>query len=130
MALSGGCLCGAVRYETGAEPYGVGVCHCVTCRKASGAPMTAWFSVKTADLSLTGELRDYRSSDHAVRRFCPVCATQLLFDDARYPDEVDVSAGSLDDPEAAPPEKHIWTRSQLEWVKLADGLPAFAEHSV
>jgi hypothetical protein len=129
MALSGGCLCGAVRYETDAEPYGAGLCHCVTCRKASGAPMTAWFSVKAEDLRLTGELRKHRSSDHAVRSFCPGCGTQLLFDDARYPDEVDVSIASLDDPDPVRPEKHIWTRSQLNWVRLADGLPSFAERS-
>jgi hypothetical protein len=62
-----------------------------------------------------------------VRRFCPNCGTQLLFDDSRYPDEIDVATATLDDPAAVPPAFHIWTRSQLPWVKLADDLPAYPE---
>ena len=91
--------------------------------------MVGFFSVKLADFRLSGELTDYRSSDHAVRRFCAGCGTQLLFDDADYPDEIDVAAATLDDPSAFTPRFHIWTRSQRSWVKLADGLPRHPESS-
>jgi hypothetical protein len=91
--------------------------------------MVGWFSVKLADFRLSGELREYRSSDHAVRRFCAACGTHLVFDDSRYPDEVDVAATTLDHPEAFAPRFHIWTRSQRSWVKLADGLPRHPESS-
>jgi hypothetical protein len=127
--LTGGCLCGAVRYEARGEPFAGGVCHCVTCRRASGAPMVAWFSQKLADFTLTGLLTTYRSSEHATRRFCPACGSQVLFDDDRYPDEIDVSISTLDDPNAVAPEFHIWVRSKLAWIKPADGLPQYLESS-
>ncbi len=127
--LTGGCLCGAVRYEAAGEPFGSSVCHCITCRRASGAPMVAWFSVKPGELRLVGETTDYPSSSHAVRRFCGQCGTHLVFDDSHFPDEVDIATATLDDPEAVPPLKHIWTRSQIAWVRLGDGLPRHPESS-
>ena len=129
MALTGGCLCGAVRYEAKGEPYSSGVCHCRTCQQSNGAPMVAFFSNKRADFSLTGEVKDYRSSDHAVRRFCGACGTHVLFDDARYPDEIDIATATLDDPAAVPPTFHIWARSMIPWVKLNDGLPVYPERT-
>ena len=126
---AGGCVCGAVRYELSVEPYGAAVCHCRTCQQAHGAPMVAWFSVGEAAFRLTGELGEIRTSDHAVRRFCRACGTHLLFVDSRYPGEIDVATATLDDPAAVAPRFHIWTRSQLPWVKLGDGLQAFPERS-
>lgn len=128
--LAGGCLCGAVRYEASGEPFNSAVCHCRTCQRAHGAPMVAFFSVKAANFRLlSGELFDYASSDHAVRRFCRACGTQLLFDDSRYPDEIDIATASLDEPAAVPPGLHIWTMSRVPWVKLDDGLPVYPERS-
>jgi hypothetical protein len=125
--LTGGCLCGQVRYTVDAAPYGAALCHCRICQKAHAAPVVGFFSVHEADLQLTGDLSEYRSSDHGVRRFCPTCGTQLLFDDARYPDELDVAIATLDEPAAAPPRFHIWTRSQAPWLLLADDLPRYPE---
>ena len=127
--IAGGCLCGAVRYESDAEPFAQAVCHCTLCRRAHGAPMVGWFSLPEGGLLLTGDLGEIRSSEHAVRRFCRACGTHLLFDDARYPGEIDVAASTLDDPSAFRPRFHIWTRSQLPWVKLDDGLATHPESS-
>ena len=127
--LTGGCLCGAVRYEARGEPYSSGVCHCRTCQRSNGAPMVAFFSNKLSDFTLTGEVRRHRSSGHGERLFCGDCGTQLFFDDARYPDEIDIATVTLDDPAAVPPAFHIWTRSQIPWVKLDDGLPRYPERS-
>ena len=128
--LSGGCLCGDVRYTAKGAPVGSGVCHCVTCRRSAGAPMVAWHTFRRDDLEIGGDSKSFISSTHAQRYHCPRCGTQLFFEDNRYPDEIDVSTASLDDPDAAPPAKHIWTGSRLHWVKLADGLPAFVQRSV
>lgn len=124
--LRGGCQCGAVRYEAAGVPYHRTVCHCTICRRTSAAPMVGWFSLKAGQFRLTeGQPRHFRSTPQAVRTFCGDCGTPLTFkrDDL---DEVDISICSLDDPEAVQPEDHTWVRSQLGWVRLADGLPRHA----
>ena len=126
--LTGGCLCGAVRYEADGEPYHSGYCHCVTCRRASGAPVVAWFSVKLAAFRLLqGETRTFESSEHGRRRFCVGCGTQLFFDDDDFPDEIDITNASLDEPERVPPGFHLYDKSRIAWVRFGDGLRHFHE---
>jgi hypothetical protein len=78
---------------------------------------------------LSGTPSQFRSSNHAVRSFCPACGTQLTFADDTLPQEIDISTASLDEPERVPPKRHIHTENQLSWLKLADGLPAFRRSS-
>lgn len=128
--LTGGCLCGQARFEADGEPVGASVCHCRMCQRAHAAPMVGFASFPRSGFRLTrGELAAYASSDHGTRRFCPTCGSQLIFDDSRYPDEIDIALCSLDDPDAALPRHHIWTGSQRPWVKLDDSLPAYPERS-
>ena len=125
--LNGGCLCGAIRYEAGAGAFHQSVCHCSLCRRASGAPFVAWFSVPRANLRwLQGQPTTYVSSEHGRRSFCPRCGTQLMFEDDRHANEVDLTTCSLDEPGRLPPQSHIYTATQLAWVQLADGLPRYA----
>jgi hypothetical protein len=124
--LKGGCLCGALRYETTAEPARQTACHCTICRRASGAPFVAWFSVPSASFRfVTGRPARFKSSEHGTRTFCAGCGTPLTFRSTRYPDEIDITTCSLDDPEAVPPRDHTFARSSLPWVRLADGLSAY-----
>jgi hypothetical protein len=124
--LTGGCVCGAVRYETG-TPYHLTNCHCVTCRRSAGAPFVAWFSVRRSDFRFVlGAPAEFRSSTNGRRGFCPRCGSQLTFH-YEGSDEIDVTTCTLDDPEQLPPEDHTWTRSRLSWIMLADGLPEHRE---
>ncbi len=126
--LEGGCFCGFIRYETDAAPFQETNCHCSICRRTSGAPYVAWFSVPAAALRITaGQPASFRSSEHATRSFCPRCGTPLTFQSGRSPDEVDVTTCSLDEPDRIPPQDHTHVRSKLAWVELGDGLPAFPE---
>jgi hypothetical protein len=59
----------------------------------------------------------------ALRSFCGRCGTQLTFESDDTPAEIDITTASLDDADAVPPGDHIWTRSRLAWIRLADGLP-------
>ena len=123
--LTGGCFCGHVRYEAGGVPFNPTVCHCSMCRRASGAPMVAWFTVpRSAYRVVAGVPARFASSDRATRTFCPRCGTSLTFEGDEFPDEVDITTASLDDPEVMPPLDHTRTKTQLSWVRLADGLPA------
>jgi hypothetical protein len=126
--LEGGCQCGGVRYQAEGRPYNRSICHCSICRRTTGAPMVAWFSVKQTDFTITrGDLTSYRSSAIGTRGFCPTCGTQITFQDARLAQEIDITTASLDEPAAVPPEYHIFTSSKLDWVKLDDGLPLYEE---
>ena len=129
--LSGGCLCGNVRYESDATPRTSVICHCETCRHTHGAPMVGWVMVPAASVRLlNGKPDTYRSSERATRQFCNVCGTSLFYIADVRPDEIDIATGTLDDPSLSPPVKHIWGEQKLDWVKLADGLPVWAQSSV
>lgn len=124
--LSGGCACGAVRYEVSAEPFHRTLCHCADCRRAAGAPAVAWFSVHPRDLAfVAGAPTPHRSSPPVERGFCGRCGTQLTYRNDGYPDEVDVTTCSLDDPDAAAPRDHTFVSRRLHWMQVADGLPAY-----
>jgi hypothetical protein len=126
--LRGGCFCGGVRYEAAGTPFNETNCHCSICRRTTGAPFVAWFSVRRLDFRfVAGTPARFNSSEKGTRSFCPRCGTQLTFAHRDFPDEVDVTTASLDDPEAAPPRDHTRTSSKLSWVKLADNLPLYPE---
>jgi len=123
--LTGGCYCGAIRYQAGGRPIERALCHCSICRATTGAPAVAWFTVDRAAFRYTaGAPALFASSPQAERSFCPKCGTQLTFVHQDYGGErIDVTTASLDDAEAAPPVEQIWTRSRLSWMADLDRLP-------
>ncbi|HVP27782.1 MAG TPA: GFA family protein [Myxococcota bacterium] len=124
--LSGGCLCGELRYRITAAPESAGYCHCRLCQRSSGAPVLAWASVPAAGFAWErGAPREHRSSERGIREFCAHCGTQIRFRRPGAPRLVDVNLGSLDDPAAVRPEYHIWTSSRVPWLALEDGLPRY-----
>ncbi len=126
----GGCLCGAVRYVARGTPRHACHCHCTMCRKAAGAPMVTWVSFPTEGFEVTaGEARWYRSSELARRGFCGDCGSTLFFQFAATPEEIDITATTLDEPERITPEAHIWATTRLPWLHLDDGLPRYREDS-
>ncbi|HKQ23997.1 MAG TPA: GFA family protein [Burkholderiales bacterium] len=127
-AYTGGCLCGRIRYRASGKPSDETHCHCVTCRRASGAAFVSWATFKTADFAFTKtKPARFDSSDIAFRQFCPSCGTQLTFQFHKSPQKIDVTLASLDDPGAITPVDHIWTKRQIPWIKLEDGLPRHVE---
>lgn len=120
--LTGGCQCGAIRYSLSAEPY-TEFCHCDMCKRATGGVFAALSGVRKDQLTWTrGEPSYFRSSSLSKRGFCPNCGTPLSFDyDSK--DTIEVTTGSLDEPERAPVQAHFGVESRLFWLKLCDGLP-------
>jgi hypothetical protein len=120
IAATGGCQCGAVRYALYAAPEG-SVCHCRMCQKATGGLFAALAKIDKADLVWTrGQPAAFRSSPAADRDFCAACGTPLTF---RYQDapHMEVTIGSLDHPELAPPKLNYGAESRLPWI--ADLVP-------
>ena len=127
-AYTGGCLCGRIRYRASGKPSDETHCHCEICRRASGAAFVSWATFKTADFVFTkGKPARFDSSAIAFRHFCPNCGTQLTFQFLKSPQFTDVTLASLDDPGAITPVDHIWTKRQIPWITLADGLPRHLE---
>ena len=78
--ITGGCLCGAVRYEASETPQRAGICHCRMCQKSNGTPFAVGvYFHKTAFRFTRGEPKLYRSSDIADRGFCSACGSRLIF---------------------------------------------------
>lgn len=126
----GGCFCGAVRYEISAEPKSLVHCHCVDCRRASGASSLAWVIIPTEGFRwLSGEPKTFASSPRVTRTFCGNCGTPLTY---RYESSanIDVTTASLDDPNPFGPIKEIWVEQRLGWDVLDEELPHFARSSI
>jgi len=122
--IEGGCLCGAVRYRASGAASQATLCHCNSCRRAAGAPVVAWVTFPIAEFSFTqGAPARHRSSPSVERSFCPRCGTPLSYQHANFPNEIDVTTASLDDPSAFPPADHIWTSERIAWLELGDRLP-------
>jgi hypothetical protein len=126
--IEGGCLCGAVRYRALGNAYGITHCHCRTCRRASGAPLVTWAGFDSDKFNFTqGQPVSYRSSKEVVRTFCGRCGTALTYRRLDLPESVDLTLGSMDDPEQLNPQDHTWTESKLSWIRLGDDLPAYPQ---
>lgn len=124
--LTGGCLCGTVRYRLASAPFDAGWCHCRTCQLNSGSPAMAFASVPVADYVVTAgaaRLATVKSSAVGLRKFCSECGTPMLMQLGCQPQTVDLSLATLDRPEAVPPQFHIFYASRIAWAASGDGLP-------
>jgi len=120
---TGGCLCGAIRYVIRGEVHIGYNCHCVDCRRASGAPFVAWAFCELKDYEVVkGTPAKIEYADRE-RSFCPHCGTPLTFQNPKYLDDIDVTVCSMDRPDLFPPKGHIWLEDKISWVNLNDGLP-------
>lgn len=119
IETEGGCLCGAVRYRVTGEAVSSNICHCQSCRRASGAPNVAWFTVRTAQFLLTaGAVAVFHSSQPVKRTFCAQCGTPLTYEHLDAAGYVDVTTASLDDPNVFHPAREIWLSHKLPWVAV------------
>jgi len=126
--IHGGCLCGAVRYEAIGQPYNITHCHCVDCRRSSGAAFVTWASFRRAEFRITrGEPRVFSWAGR-WRSLCGACGTPLTFMTVPEADEIDVTACTFDQPHPFSPADHTWTEDRLPWIRLADGLPVYEQN--
>ena len=140
--LTGGCLCGGVRYEVSAPPMFMAHCHCGECRKWSGAAHSTNVGVPPAQFRIvqgTDLLRPYRHEDRKDLAFCSRCGSSVLVIDT-WPDGalVRLRMGTMDvecvdAPEPRPdsalprPMVHAFVRWKAPWHAITDDVPQFAE---
>src|SRR5262245_42443343 len=111
--IEGGCVCGGLRYRLEEEPTDRNDCHCIDCRRSSGAPYVTWGTVRRDRMTLlAGSLRSIPHADR-IRSFAACCGTHLFFADELESESIDATIASLDDPTPFAPEMSIWTEDRL-----------------
>lgn len=113
---SGGCLCGAVRYSFVGPPIAASLCHCTSCRRATGGPSVAWVVCDETTTEIThGEISLFGSSPGVERGFCRMCGTSLTYRRDSRPGLIDFTTASLDEPDLFAPTKEIWLSERVSW---------------
>jgi hypothetical protein len=127
--ISGGCLCGRVRFESRGEPLFSVICHCRDCQHASGTGGVPVMGVPKATFQVTGEPKSYSviggSQKQAIRHFCPNCGSLLFGTPEAFPGLVTLCVGSLDDPSGFKPQHAMFTRDRPTWAKIDAKIPEF-----
>ena len=122
MAITGGCLCGAVRYRIEAEPVVTRICWCRACQFTGGGSATVNAIFKTEDVRIEGALADFASQADSGntmhRRFCPSCGTPVTIQSDARPQYLGVRAGTMDDPDSVWPNITIWTSAAPRWASF------------
>ena len=130
-AFSGGCQCGAVRYECAVEAVFTGNCHCRDCQKATGGAYAPVLAVPAEALKITGDIKYYDSradSGHTFSRgFCLNCGARLFGKSSGMPAIIAITAGSLDDPSRFKPAIDFYTSSAQPWDHMNPQLPKFSK---
>ena len=130
--VTGGCHCGAVRYEARGAPLYVPYCHCRSCRKTTGAPVVAFVMFESVRIEFTrGQRKIYASSPGVGRSFCADCGTPLSYE-ANWGGKavVEVYISTLDDPEKFRPDRHVFFGDRIGWFDVSDKLPRYTGSSV
>lgn len=118
MSITGGCYCGAVRFQVEGQTLYQANCHCANCRRAIGAQAVAWITVEGSRFILQkGTPKRFRTETGAWRTFCERCGTSLTYQGDSRPNEIDITTGSLDRPEDFPPSQAVFAEEKLPWVQ-------------
>lgn len=130
VSHTGGCRCGAVRFEASVDPHHISYCHCTDCRRATGAPVSAFVGFAAEKVRFgVGEPRLFENGP-ASRSFCATCGSPLAYVDARLENQIWFMLGAMDRPEDYRPTLHAYVCEQLRHVHMPDDLPRLVRSSV
>jgi hypothetical protein len=127
---TGGCACGAIRYETSSEPIFSNHCQCLDCQRRSGTGHGSYLTFpRQADVAITGEAKSWRvagdSGNEKIHAFCPTCGTPVYLTFAAMPEPIAIHAASLDDPAQFNPQVVTYTIRGLAWDTIDPALATF-----
>jgi hypothetical protein len=118
--VTGGCLCGALRFTATGQPYRVGICHCMDCRKNHGTPFHASAIFPEDAVALTGIWHSYQD-----RSFCPTCGSQVF---AHIGDEIGINLGAFDAPDQFRPTYELWMIRREGWLPAFPGMRHYQQN--
>ena len=126
---TGGCLCGAVRFEAQGEPDFQGYCFCADCKKASGSGFVPFMGFAASAVRISGPARQFKSvsfrGGESVRNFCPTCGGLVFGGIVGVDEQYTLYAGALDDPSGFQPKVAIFGRDKPDWMVLPPGVTVF-----
>ncbi len=129
--LSGGCICGAIRFRVTRKPLSVHACHCTDCQTISGSAFGLSMVLEHSAVEVIAgslEINKFSSQTTDMHRYhCGECGTAIFFSSPDFPGIVALKPGTLDDTSTLRPIAHMWYRSAQAWLKLGDGLPKYQE---
>jgi hypothetical protein len=129
--ITGGCLCGAVRYTAEADPTTATVCHCRDCQKFTGSAFAALVRVSKEKVTLNGTLKTFSSiggsGNPLLRHFCPECGSSIAEEPGPRPDIFVLNVGTFDNPAMAKPSREIFRDDALPWVEVHGDIQSFAK---
>ncbi len=126
----GGCLCGAIRFETKAEPLWIVHCHCHSCRRNTGSAVATFIGYRMEEVVWTkGQRSFYESSPGVKRGFCAHCGTPLSYEGDRAPGETHLYISTMDDPDNFSPRNHVFYEEKIAWFDTGDDLPRYPRSS-
>jgi hypothetical protein len=131
IPFTGGCVCGAIRYEATGEPISMFNCHCRDCQRTSGGAFSAVVYVPAKAFKITKGTPYYYSTTsgmvgHNKRGFCPECGSRLF--GGATDEGQGILAASLDDPTLFKPELNMWTSDAQPWDPMDPKLPKFEKY--
>jgi hypothetical protein len=128
-AYTGGCSCGAIRYEIPGEPIFSNHCHCRTCQGRSGTGHGSYATFMADGAKVEGEASQWEVAAESgivkTHGFCPTCGSPVYLTIAAAPQFFIIHAGSLDDPERYVPQVTTYAGSALSWDQADPGLTRF-----
>jgi hypothetical protein len=131
LPLTGGCMCGSVRFELDETPGPALYCHCTRCRRRTGTAASAQARVDGSTLRVVegeGSVRGYRPADGYEKLFCADCGSQLFSRNPADPTQMSVRLGAFDEDPGVRPEWRQYVAYAAPWEPIPDdGLPRFAE---
>lgn len=125
---TGGCLCGAVRYEINGPIRNIVYCHCSRCRKAQGSAFAANGVVKASDFRMrsgTDSLTGYEATPGQTKYFCKTCGSPIISKTVSRPEQVRVRLGTIDSDIVERPMAHIFVTSRANWETITGDLPQY-----
>ena len=130
--ITGGCMCGAIRYEANGTPRNIAYCHCTDCRGYTGAPTIVWVAFETSKIKYLGDNpKIYESSPGVGWGFCDHCGSSLTWeanlsvfggDDLQI---TEFTISSLDEPRNFVPDQHWYDDERISWFDVSDDLPRY-----
>ena len=125
-SFTGGCVCGAIRYEVTGKPIMMFNCHCRDCQRTTGSGFTPVVYVPAKAFKITkGSPRYYSTPSemvaHNKRGFCPECGSTVHYSGGNFPDVIAIPLGALDDPYIVDsPDFSVWERRRHDWLEIID----------